>query len=117
MAKTSEDKPTVGRIVWVWLSRDDLDIYILDAELQNVPFRGNVLFVDPEGLARIEVTDHQGSASVIEELCQVFDPEPSDHHGDDESYVTWMPYQQKKHAQERAGNDARAALEEEGLDS
>lgn len=115
MAVHSTEKPTVGRIVWVWMSQDDLDINALEALEQNVPFRADVLYVDPQGLATLEVRDHVGERRVIDEACVIFDSEPTDHHGDDESYACWMPYQ--KQAREKAERERanQEALKEEGL--
>jgi hypothetical protein len=114
MPKTSQDKPTVGRIIWVWMTAEDLEKYGLEANNNTQPFRADVLYVNEQGLATIEVTDHVGSKVTLEEDVQVFDPEEDDGHEDAESYATWMPYQQKKHAQDRFSKDFADAKKEEG---
>lgn len=112
MPKTSQTKPTVGRIVWVWLSGDDQASRNLKPLLQDKPFRADVIFVDDAGLASVMVTDHYGDSDLFEGV-QIFDPEDSDGHGDDESYATWMPYQKVQHDKQAFANEMKVTLAEE----
>lgn len=101
MPTTSQDKPTVGRIVWVWLNDEEQTMYGLFPERPSVPFKGEVIFANPDtGLCTLSVAGHDGSYNTIPDV-QIFDPEDTDCHGDDESYATWMPYQKAQHDQHR----------------
>lgn len=114
MPAFTEEKPTVGRVVWVWLNDEDQEKYGVDVESRHQPFRADVLYVDEAGLAVLNVTDHAGNTFVPEDEAQIFDSEPSDCHSDTESYACWMPYQ--KAAREKAAREQayQEAKKEEG---
>lgn len=115
MPKLSQDKPTVGRIVWVWMTEEDAETHGLEVRTEDQPFMGQVLFVDvAANLATVEAVDPAGNRAVVGDIT-IFDPEEGDAHDQEggESFATWMPYQKKQHDKHRVENDAAEALTEE----
>lgn len=115
MPKPSQDKPTVGRIVWVWMLEEDAKTEGLEVRTSDQPFVAQVLWVDTRGnMATVEAVDPAGNRAVIEDLT-IFDPEEGDCHDHEsgESFATWMPYQKKQHDKHRVENDAAEVLAEE----
>lgn len=87
-------KPTVGRVVWVWPSREDVDgkdtLSIEPVQLRaDEPMAGLVTHVENDRLINVALFDHEGNpfSFVDVPLLQDDDLAP------EVTHATWMPYQ------------------------
>lgn len=104
----SPDKASIGRIVWYWRGTEDVrngvEPAVIDPEQACV---GQVIFVHSDNSVDLLVTDHIGVGNLVQNV-ELHDPDPNPpanggdgHDMVDTGYATWMPYQKKKHTEEK----------------
>ena len=101
---SSSHTPTIGRVVWLWLSADTLQDNEYNVIDEKQALKAEVCFVNPDGTVTLDVCDHSGECGT-EFNVTLFDfdeHQPPWHGMGDETIATWMPYQMKKHAEESA---------------
>ncbi|WP_199097292.1 Gp49 family protein [Dyella sp. ASV21] len=88
----SQITPTIGRRIWYFKHRRDSGVMTID---DTQPCDAGIVFVHPDGKVNLQVNDHRGFITGVEEVeiipLDVIPPS-------DGGYAQWMPYQVKADA-------------------
>lgn len=93
-------KPTVGRVVWVFPPKDEPGIQFKEGQ----PLRADVINVIDDETISVKGTDIHGNDFV---QLRVTLTNPSDKGNTGQWRAEWMPYQQQQHQANAANNDAK----------
>jgi hypothetical protein len=93
--------PTIGRRIWYWpetLEDDTAEGVCID---DNQPYDAGIIFVYSDGHVNLGVTDHEGNYFPKQDVVISDEEIPG--------CAQWMPYQEKKAAEEAAKAEAAKA--------
>lgn len=110
---SSSHTPTIGRVVWLWLSQDKLQDNEYNVIDEKQALKAEVCFVNPDGTVTLDVCDHSGECGTEFDVTLFdFDEHQPPRHGmGEETIATWMPYQMKKHAEEAGHKTVNAVID------
>lgn len=100
----SQITPTIGRRIWYFKHQRDIGVMTID---NAQPCDAGIVFVHEDGTVNLQVNDHRGFTTGIENVAII--PQGDLVPGDG-GYAQWMPYQVKADAgrKEREGDGVTA---------
>lgn len=93
--------PTIGRRIWFWPNRINLEVFTQQDDAQALD--AGVIYVHPSGNVNLLVTDHIGYSEAVIDVAILPEGEQALHSGK----AQWMPYQANQ-AKKQAEDDGKS---------